>query len=153
MPEGITPPPPKPEGYGRAAKEALPKLMEERNLPFHPPAEKADTTWAHIGTEIAGKFGKQLEFVKQVFAIRFAESKDISTREAILQAAERAGLPVKEFDGALQDDSWRRAVERNYELAHDLEISTIPSYIGAHGAILVHDFREMPDVGEIRKIL
>lgn len=153
MPEGVTPPPPKPEGYMQQAGKAMAELLQARGLSTERPAFKPDTRLAHIGTKYAANQVKQFAFVQQVFHHHWALNQDISQPDVLARAASSAGLDAEAFTAAIHDPHWIEAVEKDYELIKQMEITTIPAYVGSNGVIQVHHFKDMPTLEQIRAIL
>jgi predicted DsbA family dithiol-disulfide isomerase len=152
MPDGLLAPP-KPEGYREAAKAGLERLLAETGLPYRPPVIRPDTKKAQIGTKIAAQEGNALAFIRRVFHLHFAEGQDISAKDVLIRAAEETGMDGQAFACALEAPEWEQAVRNDWNLAKKWQITTIPSYAGPRGTILVHHFNDLPSLEDVRAIL
>jgi predicted DsbA family dithiol-disulfide isomerase len=86
------------------------------------------TKWAHIGAKFAA--APTVERVSaRMFAAQFQRDLRLDSREALNALAAEAGLPLEEFDAALEADEYRRAVEVDQAQAAQLGITGVPGLV------------------------
>jgi predicted DsbA family dithiol-disulfide isomerase len=152
MPENITPPAPKPEGYKEAGAVRLKELRAERNVRLSSPIQ-TDTVPALIATKAAERLGAAEAYVKNVFHAHWGSKQDISDRALLIDLAEQSGLDRAAFEAALDDEASRDAFEADLQAAERLEISTIPSYLTNEGKrLLIHHYDDMPSLEQLREL-
>lgn len=149
--EGITPPPPKPEGYYEEGKARLKQLSAELDMTCRAPVQ-SDTVPALLATKIAQEMGAAEAFVEAVFRAHWGEKQDISDRELLVELAAASGLDRDAFRTALEQDAGRAAFEQDMKAAHELEITTIPSYLNGDKRILIHHFADMPTLAHLEEL-
>lgn len=145
-------PPAKPEEYMAEAKEFMKHLFEERGLSIQPPSKKRDTFLAHVGAKYARANGKFNEYHVRVFQAVWEKDEDIEDMAVLTKIAGEVGLEANRFKESLTNKQYREMVERDFTLASENHIWTIPSYVGENGELQVHHFRDMPSVDQLYKI-
>jgi predicted DsbA family dithiol-disulfide isomerase len=148
MPEGANPPA-KPEGYGEQAKEELGRLLHEASLSIKPPTAKRDTFLAHVGAKIAAEHNVLDLYNQRIFEAVWKYDENIADPEVLAGIAKEVGLTPETFLAGLQEDRYRDQVYADHKLADGLHIWTIPSYVGDHGTIQVHHFKDIPSLEDI----
>jgi predicted DsbA family dithiol-disulfide isomerase len=146
-------PPPKPEGYGEQAKQALTRILSETGLIIQSPSHKRDTFLAQVGAKIAKENNLFDGYHRRVFEAVWKYDQNIEDPTTLSTIAKEAGLDPYKFQQALKEGQYREMVEADYACADECKIWTIPSYMGKQGTIQVHHFEDIPSQEELHKIL
>lgn len=104
----------------RAVDYGLPEIAWPDPYPANSLVAMRAATWAHQN-------GQTRAFASAAFAMAFTEAVDLSTREAVLGAAERAGLDPGDADRALDDASVKLALREENELAITAGVYGVPT--------------------------
>jgi predicted DsbA family dithiol-disulfide isomerase len=71
-----------------------------------------------------------------LFRAYFAEARDISRPEVLLDVAERAGLPREGAREVLEQRTFRDAVDADWELARRYGITGVPTFVAGRHAVV-----------------
>jgi predicted DsbA family dithiol-disulfide isomerase len=118
------------------AMARLQKVAEELGLPM---GERKKTYNSRLAQEL-GKWaetkGKGDEFHDAVFRAYFADGKNIAKASVLAGLAKAVGLPEKEAREALKMRTFKEAVDSDWELAYELGISSVPTFVFDHEAVV-----------------
>jgi predicted DsbA family dithiol-disulfide isomerase len=107
----------------------LQQVAEKVGLPL---AKRTKTFNSRLAQEL-GKWaetqGKGHEFHKAVFRAYFADRKNIAKPGVLAGVAKAVGLPEKEAREVLKARTFREAVDDDWELAHQLGLTSIPVFV------------------------
>lgn len=114
----------------------LQKVAEALGLPL---AERKKTYNSRLAQEL-GKWaesrGKGDEFHDAVFRAYFADGKNIARTGVLAGLAKAVGLPEKEAREVLKTRTFQEAVDSDWELAHQLGISSVPTFVFGNEAVV-----------------
>jgi predicted DsbA family dithiol-disulfide isomerase len=117
-------------------KARLKRVAEELGLPL---GERKKTYNSRLAQEL-GKWaetkGKGDEFHAAVFRAYFADGKNIAKTGVLVGLVKAVGLPEKEARGVLKERTFQEAVDTDWELASQLEIPSIPTFVYDHEAVV-----------------
>jgi predicted DsbA family dithiol-disulfide isomerase len=111
------------------AMARLKRVAEELGLPL---GERKKTYNSRLAQEL-GKWaetkGKGNEFHDAVFRAYFADGKNIAETGVLAGLAKAMGLPEKEAREVLKMRTFQKAVDSDWELVHQLGISSVPTLV------------------------
>jgi predicted DsbA family dithiol-disulfide isomerase len=114
----------------------LQKVAEAMGLPL---AERTKTYNSRLAQEL-GKWaetqGKGDEFHDAVFRAYFGDGKNIANPGVLAGLVNTVGLPEKEARAVLKKGSFREAVDSDWELAYQLGISSVPTFVLDNEAVV-----------------
>jgi predicted DsbA family dithiol-disulfide isomerase len=111
------------------AMDRLKKVAEELGLPL---GERKKTYNSRSAQELgkwADSLGRGDEFHDAVFRAYFAEGKNIARLTVLASIVKGMGLSEKEAREALKKRSFQDAVDSDWELAYQLGISSVPTFV------------------------
>lgn len=112
------------------------RVAGELGLPL---GERTKTYNSRLATEL-GKWaetkGKGDEFHNAVFRAYYVDGVNIAKLEELVGLAKAAGLPDKEAMEILKTRAFREAVDSDWDLAGQLGISAIPTFVLDHWAVV-----------------
>ena len=118
------------------AMARLKRVAEELGLPL---GERKKTYNSRLAQEL-GKWaetqGKGDEFHDAVFRAYFADGKNIAKTSVLAGLAKAVGLPEKEAREALKMRTFQEAVDSDWELAYQMGISSVPTFVLDHEAVV-----------------
>ncbi len=103
-----------------------------------PLAEREKTYNSRLAQELgkwAEEKGKGDAFHDALFKAYFAEAKNISDPAVLAEIVKALGLPEKEAREAMEQGIYRTAVDADWRLAAQLEITCVPTFVFANDAI------------------
>jgi len=117
-------------------KARLEGLAEELGLPY---ADRTHTYNSRLAQEL-GKWAETLvggdAIHDALFRAYFAEAKDISRPEVLLEVVRKVGLPEEEARRVLEERTFREAVDRDWERSRELGVTGVPTYAaGGYGVV------------------
>jgi len=127
-----------------AGREALLAQMQERlkaalddaGLPY---AERTHTYNSRLAQEL-GKWAETVEGGEAIhdalFRAFFAEARDISRIEVLLDVIRSVGLPEEEARRVLEDRTYREAIDRDWQRSRDLGVTGVPTYAAGGFAVV-----------------
>jgi predicted DsbA family dithiol-disulfide isomerase len=120
-----------PEAMARLQKaaEALGLPLAERKMTYNSRLAQELGKWAETK-------GKGDEFHRAVFHAYFADCKNIAKPGVLAKLAKAEGLPEKEAREALKMRTFAEAVDSDWELAYQLGISSVPTFVLDHEAVV-----------------
>lgn len=111
------------------AMARLKRAAEELGLPL---GERKKTYNSRRAQEL-GKWaeteGKGDEFHDAVFRAYFADGKNIAKTSVMAGLAKAVGLPEKEARKVLKQRTFQDAVDSDWELAYQMGISSVPTFV------------------------
>ena len=111
------------------AMARLKRAAEELGLPL---GERKKTYNSRLAQEL-GKWaetqGKGNEFHDAVFRAYFADGKNIAKTGVLAGLAKAVGLPEKEAREALKMRTFKENVDSDWDLAYQLGISSVPTFV------------------------
>ena len=111
------------------AMARLKRVAEGLGLPM---GERKKTYNSRLAQEL-GKWaetqGKGDEFHNAVFRAYFADGKNIAKTSVLAGLAQAVGLPEKEAGKILKQRTFRKAVDSDWDLAYQREISSVPTFV------------------------
>jgi len=111
------------------AMARLKRAAEELGLPL---GERKKTYNSRLAQEL-GKWaetqGKGNEFHDAVFRAYFADGKNIAKTGVLAGLAKTVGLPEKEAREALKMRTFKENVDSDWDLAYQLGISSVPTFV------------------------
>jgi predicted DsbA family dithiol-disulfide isomerase len=152
MPAGAEPPA-KPEGYKEEVGPFLSDLLSKYDLEIKPPSAHRNTFLAHVGGKFAIENNLHEKYHIRIFEAIWKLDENIEEVETLLTIAEEVGLDRLQFTQALQDNKYSQKVQEDFDLATELKIWTIPSYVGNKGTIQIHHFRDLPSIEELMNLI
>jgi predicted DsbA family dithiol-disulfide isomerase len=118
------------------AMARLKRVAEELGLPL---GERKKTYNSRLAQEL-GKWaetkGKGDEFHDAVFRAYFADGKNIAKTSVLAGLAKAVRLPEKEAREALKMRTFKEAVDSDWELAYQMGISSVPTFVLDHEAVV-----------------
>jgi len=117
-------------------KARLERLAEELGLPY---ADRTHTYNSRLAQEL-GKWAETVEGGEAVhdalFRAYFAEARDISRPEVLLEVAQTVDLPEGEARRVLEERSFRQAVDRDWERSRRMGVTGVPTYAAGGFAVV-----------------
>lgn len=111
------------------AMARLKRAAEELGLPL----EERKKTYNSRRAQELGKWaeteGKGDEFHDAVFRAYFADGKNIAKTSVMAGLAKAVGLPEKEARKVLKQRTFQDAVDSDWELAYQMGISSVPTFV------------------------
>jgi len=105
------------------------RAAAERGLPF---GERTMTYNSRLATEL-GKWaeskGKGDRYHDAVFRAYYVDGTNIAKPDALVALAEAVGLPGREAGEILKTRSFREAVDADWDLAAQMGISAVPTFV------------------------
>ncbi len=115
----------------------LAALVAEAGLPAL--AERTHTYNSRLAQEL-GKWAETVEggaaIHDALFRAYFAEARDISRIDVLLDVVRQVGLPVDAARGALEERTFREAVDRDWHRARELGVTAVPTYAAGGYAVV-----------------
>lgn len=88
------------------------------------------TNLAFQGLQYAREHGKGDEYNHAVFRAFFQQSRDIGNLDVLMEIAKVVGLDGEDFRSALQNGTYRPAVERLLQVAHEkVGVTSVPTML------------------------
>jgi predicted DsbA family dithiol-disulfide isomerase len=117
-------------------QERLAGLTAELGLPY---AERTHTYNSRLAQEL-GKWAETVEggaaIHDALFRAYFAETRDISRIDVLLDVAREIGLPEGEARRVLEERSFREAVDRDWRRCRELGVTGVPTYaVGGYAVV------------------
>jgi predicted DsbA family dithiol-disulfide isomerase len=116
--------------------ERLERVAGEEGLPF---GKRAMTYNSRLAQEL-GKWaetkGLGEDFHKAVFHAYFAEGRNIGKIPVLQDMVEALGLSVDEMKEVLEKRSFRKAVDSDWSLARQWEITAVPTFVIQNRAVV-----------------
>jgi predicted DsbA family dithiol-disulfide isomerase len=117
------------------AKARLKRVAEELGLPM---GERKKTYNSRMAQEL-GKWaeakGKGDEFRNAVFRAYFVDGENIANISVLARLANAIELPEKEARKVLKQRTFQDAVDSDWELASQLGVSSVPTFVVDHEAV------------------
>jgi predicted DsbA family dithiol-disulfide isomerase len=114
----------------------LKKAAAELGLPL---GERKKTYNSRLAQEL-GKWaetkGKGDEFHDAVFRAYFADGKNIAKTSVLAGLVKAVGLPQEEAGEVLKMRTFREVVDSDWDLAHQMGISSVPTFVFDHEAVV-----------------
>ncbi len=112
-----------------SAMARLKKVAKELDLPW---GERKKTYNSRLAQEL-GKWaetqGKGDEYHDAVFRTYFVDGKNIAKTDVLMGLVKAVGLPENEAGEALQMRVFKEAVDSDWDLAHRMGISAVPTFV------------------------
>ncbi len=112
-----------------SAMARLKKVAKELDLPW---GERKKTYNSRLAQEL-GKWaetkGKGDEYHDAVFRAYFVDGKNIAKTDVLMGLVKAVGLPENEAREALQMRAFREAVDSDWDLAYQMGISAVPTFV------------------------
>jgi len=107
---------------------------DELGLPFGPRSRTYNSRLAQELGLWAESCGRGSAFHMAAFTAYFAEGKNLAQQTVLLELAEQAGLSAARAEEVLATRSWREPVDRDWQLARQLQITAVPTFVmaGSH---------------------
>jgi len=104
-----------------------------------PLGERKKTYNSRLAQEL-GKWaetkGKGDEYHDAVFRAYFVDSKNIAKTDVLMGLVKAVGLPENEAREALQMRTFKEAVDSDWDLAHRMGISAVPTFVLNHQTVV-----------------
>ena len=119
-----------------AMYQRMKRLMDAEGLPY---GRRTHTYNSRLAQEL-GKWadtqpgGEALH--DALFRAYFVEARDISSPAALLEIAERVGLPVEAAREVLERRTFKEAVDRDWELSRRYGITGVPTFVAGHRGVV-----------------
>jgi predicted DsbA family dithiol-disulfide isomerase len=114
----------------------LKKVANELGLPL---GERKKTYNSRLAQEL-GKWaetkGKGDEYHGEVFRAYFVDGKNIAETDVLMGLVKAVGLSEKEAREALQMRTFKEAVDSDWNLAHKMGISAVPTFVLNHQTLV-----------------
>lgn len=137
--------------------DGLRKTASELGLAFNPGLNIFNTRLAQeLGLWAAGQ-GKGESFHMAVFNAYFVESRNIASKQVLLDIVECVGLPTDDADNVITRRTFRDAVDQDWTLSRKLNITAVPTMIyNGNRLVGAHPYEKMVDLvkngrGHIKK--
>jgi len=111
------------------AMDRLKRVANELGLPLGERKKTYNSRRAQELSKWAESKGKGDEFHDAVFRAYFADTKNIARATVLAAIIKGIGLSEKEFRDVLKKRTFRDAVDSDWELAHQLRISSVPTFV------------------------
>ncbi len=111
------------------AMARLKKVAEELGLPLGERKKTYNSRRAQELGKWAESRGKGDEFHDAVFRAYFADGKNIARAAVLAAIVKGMGLPEKEVREVLKKRTFQDAVDSDWELAYQLGISSVPTFV------------------------
>jgi predicted DsbA family dithiol-disulfide isomerase len=111
-----------------AAHARLNALLDAEGLPHGP----RDRTYNSRLAQELGKWGDSKdapELHDALYRAYFVEARNIGDPEVLVRVAASVGLPADEARRALEERSFREAVDRDWARARQLGVTGVPTYV------------------------
>ncbi len=118
------------------AMARLKKVAGEMGLPLGERKKTYNSRRAQELGKWAERRGKGDEFHDAVFRAYFADGKNIARATVLAAIVKGIGLPEKEVREVLKKGSFKDAVDSDWELAYQLGISSVPTFVVDDGAVV-----------------
>jgi predicted DsbA family dithiol-disulfide isomerase len=117
-------------------QERLKAAMDEAGLPY---AERTHTYNSRLAQEL-GKWAETVEGGEAIhdalFRAYFAEARDISRVEVLLDVARSVGLPEEEARRVLEERSFSEAIDRDWQRSRAMGVTGVPTYAAGGFAVV-----------------
>ena len=114
----------------------LKRVAKELDLPW---GERKKTYNSRLAQEL-GKWaetkGKGDEYHDAVFRAYFVDGKNIAKTDVLMGLVKAVGLPENEAREALKMRTFKEAVDSDWELAYQMDISSVPTFVLDHEAVV-----------------
>jgi predicted DsbA family dithiol-disulfide isomerase len=107
----------------------LKKVAEELGLPLGERKKTYNSRRAQELVKWAESWGKGEEFHDAVFRAYFADGKNIARTTVLAAIVKGIGLSEKEARDVLKKRTFQDAVDSDWELAYQLGISSVPTFV------------------------
>ncbi|MCU1280132.1 MAG: oxidoreductase [bacterium] len=110
-------------------------LMDAEGLPY---ARRERTYNSRLAQEL-GKWGEAADkpaIHDALYRAYFVDGTDIDSVDALVELAERVGLPADEARRVLSERSFRAAVDRDWAHARALGVTGVPTFVAAGRAVV-----------------
>lgn len=117
-------------------KARLERLADELGLPY---ADRTHTYNSRLAQEV-GKWAETVDGGEAIhdalFRAYFAEARDISRPEVLLEVVRQLGLPEEEARRVIEERTFRQAVDRDWERSRRMGVTGVPTYAaGGYGVV------------------
>lgn len=117
-------------------QERLSRMMDEAGLPY---AERTHTFNSRLAQEL-GKWAETMEGGEAIhdalFRAYFADLRDISRPDVLVDVAREVGLPEDEARRVLEERTFREAVDRDWRRSRELGVTGVPTYAAGGYAVV-----------------
>lgn len=114
----------------------LQEKADQLGLPFGP---RTTTYNSRLAQELglwATERGRGHAFHLAAFAAYFAKGKNLARQSVLIELAEHVGLPADEAETVLTSRSWRQRVDQDWQLAQQLHVTAVPTFILADSVLV-----------------
>lgn len=111
------------------ARQDVSRWCRRLNMPFNPPPVTTDPTAAGLGSIAAERNGLLAPYVVGVMAQEWAHGRDIGEVEVLREVCTDIGLDPAALRAALENDDYKMALESNWQLAQDLGVFGVPTFV------------------------
>ncbi len=125
--------PPISEGYKQQILAARPRfsaaMREELGVEINSGPFGIDSRPALVGAKMAEAHDRGDAYHSAVFEAYWQHGEDISNREVLRDIAAQTGLPLDQFEAALNNEAYQNAVTFDVEQAHAAGITGVPALV------------------------
>jgi predicted DsbA family dithiol-disulfide isomerase len=112
-----------------AMQQRLAAAAEREGLPLTPRSRTFNSRRAQELGKLAQKMGRLKSYQESVYQAYFVEGRNIALREPLMELAKRAGLPELEARQALEDGTFAKEVDEDWQRSRALGISGVPAFL------------------------
>ena len=124
------------EGLLTQMQERLKAALTEAGLPY---AERTHTFNSRLAQEL-GTWAETVDGGKAIhdalFRAYFAEARDISRIEVLVDVARSVGLPEEEARRVLEERSFSEAIDRDWKRSRAMGVTGVPTYAAGGFAVV-----------------
>jgi len=136
------------KGYDFEAADArLRVLMKEEGLDYR----RGDRTYNSRAAQELAAWASQVhgkeEIHDRLFRAYFVEQRDISDRAQLITIAEEAGLDPAEARAALEERTFQRRVDEDWELSRRVGVTGVPTFaINGQGVVGAQPYEALAEL-------
>ena len=135
---------PLPERFRGGGQSSFADTAKQEGLALGPRTHRYNSTPAHEAAIWADGLGRGDEFRKAVYGAYFAENLNIGAADVLAGIAAELGLDVDDLRAALEEGRYRGQVLTQFEHAHEIGVSAVPTFIaGGYALVGAHPLENM----------
>ena len=134
----------------QAMVEGLKQTANQLGLPFGPRTKTYNSRLAQEMGLWAESLKRGTEFHQAAFHAYFVDGLNLALPDVLLELARQAGLPVQDAEKVMQDRSYARAVDEDWNAARQLGVRAVPTFIiGERTLVGARSYQELSDMAAL----